>query len=77
MPLEEGQRAVLDADLAGLDRGVEPVAHRRLELAAEGAQEVLVDDDLLGRVGVADDAGRSSPLGAGGAVVGLVGAQAG
>ena len=53
------ERAVLDADLAGLDRGVELVAHGQLELTAEGAEEVLVDHDLLGGVGVADDAGRS------------------
>src|SRR6478609_5528458 len=53
-PLEERQRAVLDVDVARLDRGVELVADGLLELAAERAEEVLVDHDRLGRVGVAD-----------------------
>ena len=70
-PLEERQRAVLDADLAGLDRGVELVAHGGLELAAERAEEVLVDDDLLGRVRLADDAGRSCRWRPAGGVSGL------
>src|SRR5690349_729453 len=47
-PLEERERAVLDLDLTRLDSGVELVANRLLELAAEGAQEVLVNDDRLG-----------------------------
>ena len=74
--LEEGQRAVLDAHLAGLDRCVELVADGELELAAERAEEVLVDDDLLGRVVLAD----AQAVGRGRALrrsVGLVRAQAG
>src|SRR5690349_2926490 len=54
-PLEERERAVFHVDLARLDRGVELVADRLLELAAERAEEVLVDHDRLRGVGVTDD----------------------
>src|SRR6478609_4156928 len=73
-PLEERERAVLDVDVARLDGGVELVADGLLELAAERAEEVLVDDDRLRGVGVADDhavvAGRAGRRG-----VRLVGAE--
>ena len=55
MPLEELERAVLDLTSPASTAASSSSPHVCLQLAAERAQEVLVDDDLVGRVGVADD----------------------